>query len=293
MALDRSFQFQVDEQYKNEKGIFTVLAIKGGEMEIQWEDGEKIVTAVDLQRSIQIRREMEKIHAEAEAAHKKRTAAKAAGVKNRRFDGFVPDDFKESAARTRWRGRDQLGGAVSQKLPREVYNFLSWAVAQRSEIHWQDANHRKRGDGGEQAVFFVKVDTQTLTYGFKVMRASAEDDTARDWQKVARWLKQPENAQLLHTIAAENDLSVSFFNRSDVYSLEPVDEGWQAAGESATLPVTHPAALMGSPSKVYAIAVEIAGKMKKADALARGGDIAVDIAALCDRLMLMYQIAVA
>ena len=78
MGSEQSFEFQVDEQYENEKGVFTVLSIKSGKMEIQWEDGEKILTNVDLQRSIQLRRQMEQRYAEAAEAAKKRKAARAA-----------------------------------------------------------------------------------------------------------------------------------------------------------------------------------------------------------------------
>ena len=55
------FEFTVDEQYENEKGIFTVLSIHENEMVIQWKNGEKIQTKIDLQSRIQKRRQLEKI----------------------------------------------------------------------------------------------------------------------------------------------------------------------------------------------------------------------------------------
>ena len=54
------FEFTVDEQYENEKGIFTVLSIHENEMVIQWKNGEKIHTKIDLQSRIQKRRQREK-----------------------------------------------------------------------------------------------------------------------------------------------------------------------------------------------------------------------------------------
>jgi hypothetical protein len=59
------FKFNFDEQYENEKGIFTVLSIHKNEMVIQWENGEKTRTEIDLQLRIQERRQREKIAREA------------------------------------------------------------------------------------------------------------------------------------------------------------------------------------------------------------------------------------
>jgi hypothetical protein len=59
------FKFNFDEQYENEKGIFTVISIHKNEMVIQWENGEKSRTEIDLQRRIQERRQREKIAEEA------------------------------------------------------------------------------------------------------------------------------------------------------------------------------------------------------------------------------------
>lgn len=292
MVLDQEFEFKVDEQYENEKGVFTVLSIKSGEMEIQWDDGEKILTSVDLQRSIQIRKIMEKRLAEAEAAQKERAAARAAGARNRRFEGFEDGDFKESAVRTRWRSRDQLGGAVSQKLPRDSYTFLSWAVAQRSEVQWQNSAHRKPDSAGNCADFFVKVDTQSMTYGFRVSRASAEGAVTHDWDAMAGWLQQEDNAALLLAIAAENDLTISFQTHATVKQLTPAENGWQASGDTAVFPATHPAAMMVAPSEAVPVTVEIAGSMPKADVLARDEGIAADIASLFERLMPLYRAAV-
>jgi len=58
-------KFNFDEQYENEKGIFTVLSIQKNEMVIQWKNGEKTRTEIDLQRRIQERRQREKIAREA------------------------------------------------------------------------------------------------------------------------------------------------------------------------------------------------------------------------------------
>jgi hypothetical protein len=64
MEPSTEFNFTIDEQYENEKGIFTVLSIDKDEMVIQWENGKKIQTKIDLQSRIQKRRQREKIDRE-------------------------------------------------------------------------------------------------------------------------------------------------------------------------------------------------------------------------------------
>ena len=55
------FEFAVDEQYENEKGVFTVVSIDKQDMVIRWQNGEKITTNIDLQGRIQKRKQREKI----------------------------------------------------------------------------------------------------------------------------------------------------------------------------------------------------------------------------------------
>ena len=52
MNQPAEFEFSVDEQYENEKGVFRVIAIQGDEMVIRWENGEEIRTEIDLQLRI-------------------------------------------------------------------------------------------------------------------------------------------------------------------------------------------------------------------------------------------------
>ena len=54
-------EFTVDEQYENEKGIFTVVSIDKQDMVIRWQNGAKITTNIDLQGRIQKRKQREKI----------------------------------------------------------------------------------------------------------------------------------------------------------------------------------------------------------------------------------------
>lgn len=54
------FKFTVDEQYENEKGMFTVVSIQKHDMVIRWQDGEEITTDIKLQGRIQKRKQREK-----------------------------------------------------------------------------------------------------------------------------------------------------------------------------------------------------------------------------------------
>ena len=76
------FEFIVDEQYENEKGIFTVVSIQRQNMVIRWQNGEKITTSIDLQARIQKRRQREKLAKEEMAkATKSRPRKKAKSPK--------------------------------------------------------------------------------------------------------------------------------------------------------------------------------------------------------------------
>jgi hypothetical protein len=74
------FEFTVDEQYENEKGIFTVVSIHKQDMVICWQNGEKITTNIDLQGRIQKRKQREKIIREAEDNDTKRRPRKGSKI---------------------------------------------------------------------------------------------------------------------------------------------------------------------------------------------------------------------
>ncbi|MFC1884044.1 hypothetical protein ACFL2O_04670 [Thermodesulfobacteriota bacterium] len=82
MEPSTNYEFTVDEQYENEKGIFTVVSIKRQEMVIRWENGETITTSTSLQGRIQERKEREKIaKEEKDKGTKKRPRKKAKTTK--------------------------------------------------------------------------------------------------------------------------------------------------------------------------------------------------------------------
>jgi len=74
------FEFTVDEQYENEKGIFTVVSIHKQDMVICWQNGETITTNIDLQGRIQKRKQREKIIREAEDNNTKKRPRKGSKI---------------------------------------------------------------------------------------------------------------------------------------------------------------------------------------------------------------------
>jgi len=50
--MSDQIEFKVGNEYENRKGLFEVISIKSDSMIIQWENGEKISTDIELQQRI-------------------------------------------------------------------------------------------------------------------------------------------------------------------------------------------------------------------------------------------------
>lgn len=292
MEQPAKIEFNVDEQYENEKGVFTVVSIHRDEMVIRWENGEEIRTEIELQRRIAERRQWEeqKRLAAAEAARK--PSRKSAGKKTV-FSGFAATDFKKSASGTTWRSRNQLGAAVAQKIETTVFKFNSWAFGNKPEMHVQDTKHHGKGEADHQAKFFVRVDQQALYYGFRVARPATKNETSSDWNAFYEWLNQPENEQTLRAIAVQDNLSFCNLASPSTGTRRASDKGWHSeAGEVQPGKETLTAYINDTPeSNPFDLA--LAATMNKDDAVARGADIAKTIAELFTRLLPLYRAAAA
>ena len=287
------FEFCVEKQYENEKGVFTVISIDNDEMLIRWEHGEEIRTEIDLQHRIQARRKRERAESEglANAAQNragKRTASKAPQV----FEGFQPSDFKNSAAQTNWRGRNQLGRAVIRNLPKTRFDFSSWAYAQKPEMHVSDKERHAQNGSGDQARFFVRLDLVSLVYGFCAGRPDGSSGDSKDWDAFAAWLMQQENDHMLQGLAATHDLAVCDRTRSASGALLPFEDGWRIGGGEKSQKVDMLAGCIDFLPATGGVSMEIARTVEKSDVVARGKDIADDIAELFARLMPLYEAAV-
>lgn len=287
------FEFCVDEQYENEKGVFTVISIDKDEMLIRWEHGEEIRTEIDLQRRIQARREREKTEREMQAnADQNRTGKRAVSKAPQVFEGFQPSDFKNSAAQTNWRGRNQLGRAVIRNLPKTRFDFSSWAYAQKPEMHVSDKEHHARNGSGDQARFFVRLDPVSLVYGFCAGRPDGSSGASKDWDAFSAWLMQQENDHMLQGLAATHNLAVYDRLRFASGTLLPFEDGWRIDGGQKSQEVDLLAGCIDFLPAKGGVSMEIARTVEKSDVVARGKDIADDIAELFARLMPLYEAAV-
>ena len=283
-------KFYIDEQYENEKGVFTVISMKKDAMLIRWANGEEIMTEIDLQQRIQVRRRREKI-IKAKKAIEADGSAKSGAGKRKGFHGLQFDDFTDSASQRTWRGRGQLGGAVTQKLSKTELNFNSWAFAQKPEIHWSDIKRRARGNAQHQASFFVRLNDSSLTFGFNLTRPAADSDSSRAWKAFASWLDSQDNDGIIRELAVNNTVAVYDRARFRTRELTPNDQGWSIAGQKKQQNLESLTAYFESAQEKGGAELEIVMKIDKASAVERGKDIAADIAELFSQLMPLYQAA--
>lgn len=285
MLSASKIEFQIDEQYENEKGVFTVVSIHRNEMVIRWESGEEIRTDIELQRNIQARRQWEDMNRKAKAIKKKCSAGKQEG-----FFGFLPGDFKNTASGTNWRGRTQLGGTVAALMPQDRFTFNSWAFAQKPELHWQDTKHRRRV-GANGARFFVRLTPTEIIYGFCIQCAQGEDGEAADWRNFTNWAARDESHHMLLTMADEHDLRIYDRSRpaSGIFTFS--ENGWRADDDSSGQSLTL-SELVESLSENDDALFEVSQSVEKVNAVSRGKEIVEDISKLFSQLVPLYATSV-
>lgn len=290
MDSNTEIEFQVDEQYENEKGVFTVVSIHQDQMVIRWENGEEMRTDIELQRHIQERRQWEQVQREKTA--KTRSNPGGSKTSKKEFNGFEPRDFKNSGAVTTWRGRGQLGGALVRQLPGEGLDFNTWAVSNKPEMHCMDSECRRRSGAGKSARFFVRLDKEHLIFGFSAPRPKEELETDSDWQAFQQWFGRDENQRLLQTLAEEYQLAIYSHAKSGTIEMTPSQDAWLLHDRNGTHPVDRAAALLENLPRKEALQLEIAHKMERAAVVSRKGEITNDIVAIFASLMPLYTNAV-
>ena len=289
MDQPAKFEFNIDEKYENEKGVFTVISIHKDEMVIRWETGEEIRTEIDLQHRIAERRQREK--EERETAGKPSPKSASTGKKTV-FTGFAPTDFKKSASGTTWRSRSQLGAAVTQKIDTARFKFNSWAFGNKPEMHVQDIKQHGHAATDYQARFFVRVDQQALYYGFQLARPDNKGDASIDWNAFSGWLTQQENEQMLRTIAVKDYLTVCNLASLSSGTLLASDDGWRTDESGRQQDKETLTVYINDTPETGSFDLQLAATIDKSDAVACGRDIASDIAQLFTRLLPLYQAAV-
>ena len=289
MDQTAKFEFNVDEQYENEKGVFRVISVHRDEMVIRWETGEEIRTEIDLQRRIAERRQLEK--------QKQSTAGQGSPKspltrKKTVFSGFAPTDFKKSPSGTTWRSRSQLGAAVTQKIGTTRFKFNSWAFGSKPEMHVQDIKHHGHGATDYQARFFVRVDQQSLYYGFQVARPDNKEGESTDWNAFSEWLTQKENEQMLRATAVKDNLTVCNLTSPSSGTLLASDGGWHIDKSGRQPDKEALTEYINDTPETGPFDFQLAVTIDKSNAVACGRDIASEIAQLFARLLPLYQAAV-
>lgn len=293
MEPSTDFEFNVDEQYENEKGVFKVVSIQKDQMVIRWEDGEEALTDIALQRRIVERRQWEerKRLADIKTAEDVRRKS-AAKTRKTVFAGLAATDFKTSASRTTWRSRSQLGGAVTQKVSTDPFEFNSWAVGSQPEVHVQDIRHHAATRPADQPKFFVRIDQQALSYGFRVTCPEDPVDALAGWPALRDWLNREENEQAVHAIAIDYHLlACNRVHPSACIRAVSDNGGWLS--EEGEKPISEGSltAHFDATPAAEPLEFELFATLSKDDAVACGRDIASKIARLFNELLPLYQAA--
>jgi hypothetical protein len=291
--------FKIGERYENRKGQFEVLSINGEQMEIRWQDGESIWTEISFQRRVIRNMEFEEEQAKAKAEAGKSAAAKRASRKKAgggRFTGFKDTDFSNSVSGTHWRSRAQLGGAVTQRMDPGSFRINSWPVYRMARVHWVDETHRERNEDHLQAKFFASAAPESIQYGFFVERPPAgEEDSRADWDAFLSWLAEAENEEWLRETAAAHELILFDPNDDEKGEsafqgeIQPAEAGWRL--DEAKEPLGLLSEFLESLPPRKPASLMIARRLEKEEAMARGADIANDIAGLFEVLLPLYEAA--
>jgi len=293
MEQSTKIEFNVDEKYENEKGVFKVVAIHKDHMIIRWEDGEETRTDIALQRRIAERRQWEKRKhlADTKAAQE---AQRKSASKNKKavFAGLAETDFKTSCYRTTWRSRNQLGGAVASEIKTNQFEFNSWAFGRQSEMHVQDIKHHSVMSPADQTRFFVRVDERNLYYGLCVAHPATPDVNPTGWSTLREWLTRKENEQAVHSLALNHHLTACHRAHSAAcIKAAPEEGGWYFEDGGQPLPEASLFAYFDRVPSSNPFETELFAVLAKEDAVACGREIAPRIAQLFSELVPLYQAA--
>ncbi len=288
-------EFEVGQKYTNEKGIFEVVSLGGGQIVMKFENGEQIKSDIELQHRIQKRRLFEQLMQEEKLKPKPVKSRRSSTRKSEKkiYAGLVPDIFQAKISSTKWRSRDQLGGCVTSHLPTSRFNLNSWPASGRNEIHWADSAHWKTKKISSLAKFFACADETSFAWGFYIERPDDTGTASADWEAFIQWLSQEENDQWIRSIALEEGLEI-YDNHKLSFGgvIKPRETDWLVEGSSIRDSANLLSDYINSLKAAAWLDLMIAKRISKADAINRTGAIVEDIASLFGRLLPLYEAAV-
>jgi hypothetical protein len=290
-----TIEFKVGDKYENMKGPYEVISVSGDSMVIRWENGEEISTEIELQQRILERLDMEKRMKEAARLKKAAKPSKSRSASSRygnKFTGFEAGDFKKNITATNWRSRSCLGGAVTEKLPKDKFSFNSWAVYRKPIIHWADVTHRDRGETSLQAKFFAEVDDKRLCYGLCLERPGSAGAAEHDFAAFIGWLQDPENEKWMCRTAAENDISIYDLDEQGFKgTIRAEADQWQIHLADGQKAIDSLYSFLDALADDHGVVLNIARIEAKADVLQKEAAISKDISSLFEALIPVYDAA--
>jgi hypothetical protein len=285
--------FEVGEKYENMKGVFEVIAIHRDSMEIRWENGEEISTPIALQQRIIERMQHEKELEQTEAGKKAKKTKARSSRSATPFAGLEDGDFATSVAKTVWRGRGQLGGAVARQMKHSSFKFNSWAVLSQPEVHWLDVKRQKQDTLPSQAKFYVLIGQASLGFGLTLPQTEASPSTAGDWQRLLGWIEQPQNDGWFKDLCTSEGLYLYDTNSQGVAgTIEAREQGWiHRKPDGQESDIRSLAAFLAAIDSRAPMDLRIEKRMKKSVAIDKGAQIAAELADLFTTLMPLYRAA--
>ncbi len=288
----QEIKFEVGEKYENMKGVFEVISTGKDSMDIRWENGEEVSTPIILQMRIIDRLRREKENEAEEAAQKTKKAKAPASRGTKEFCGLEEDDFSNLVSKTTWRGRGQIGGAVSRLLKSNQFDFNSWVVLRKPEVHWLDATRQKQKDTLFQVKFYARVDEGSLGFGFHIPAADPSASGNNDRHVLLKWLDRPENdAWLLKQCASQDLCLLDRGLKGFTGTLKPDAHQWVYRSDQDETPEKSLTSFFTKIDNSDKIELLIEKRMTKAEAMEKEQGIADDIAGLFNSLMTLYAAA--
>ena len=221
-----SHPFEVGKTYRNRSGEYVVKEIEGDRMTIRYTDGRTLATNVRIQariwENIQFEKQMamaEERRRQAQEARREVRQRKARAKRERAkptFDGFEQSDFEPKKRGIAWSGRKELGRVLAYELAQRTDEAFEYQIVpRRSKVHVARKGQYDKAERETNAAFFVSVDEEGVSYGFRVGKPGGKVQADWPWTVlVARLIDSEEVRGALHSALNEHSLSL------DVYALE-------------------------------------------------------------------------
>lgn len=286
-----SLTLMVGGKYENREGIYEVLSIDDDRLVIMYDAGKQLATSLEVQTRI-----LDNMVRERSSGERSRSSNGVTGFRvprwyGERFEGLKEGDFKGNVTGTHWRSREQLGGAVSARIAAPQYDFESWAIYKRPQVHWADRRHYLVDDGHAsvgsrqrhagrvyQGKYFADVDATSVWYGFYIERTDKPGEPRSDWDNFLEWLGHQDGEKNLMEVAAKHSLDAR------------IAPDWSARQASSRRDGFNGLAafLRGIPDDQW-VNLLIGTEMPKRRALSQGPRIADEIAGVFTTLIPLYE----